>query len=360
MPSPEIANRSWLKKQKHSAASCEYHPETNDRLRDAALWARRLRVASRLFPTSLHPRLGRRAFQGAPVELSSGETTRAHESVGGGAQASRLPSAVCLPVADSYPKLKGVYSEGGLFPWANKTKIGTKGGMCKKKKRGRVFLGGWEESRPLPSRRAPSLRYSTLKVIPLRCRLNSHSAFVSLIPYCLFWSRGPPASVLSAVTVARACVCVCAMQSKRERENKQQREGQPVFKFLLQYQPHPASQPASHPTDKSSSCCMQTKGLTCLSSRATKKATRKALCCVFAAILSLTPSTFFSFFFLTWQHNAGSRLSQAPRPDRSVPTKYNMRDGCRWKECKCKSQMSLSLAFRPANKGRLWSPVSSC
>lgn len=75
------------------------------------------------------------------MELSSGETTRAHESVGGGAQASRLPSAVCLPVADSYPKLKGVYSEGGLFPWANKTEIGTKGGMCKKKKKKRFFLG---------------------------------------------------------------------------------------------------------------------------------------------------------------------------------------------------------------------------
>lgn len=104
------------------------------------------------------------------MELSSGETTRAHESVGGGAQASRLPSAVCLPVADSCPKLKGVYSEGGLFPWANKTEIGTKGGMCKKKKKKRVFFGGggWEGSRPLPSRRAPSLRYSTLKVIPLR------------------------------------------------------------------------------------------------------------------------------------------------------------------------------------------------
>lgn len=93
------------------------------------------------------------------MELSSGETTRAHESVGGGAQASRLPSAVCLPVADSYPKLKGVYSEGGLFPWANKTKIGTKGGMCKKKKEKGFFGGGLggKSTPPVPPRSIPPL-----------------------------------------------------------------------------------------------------------------------------------------------------------------------------------------------------------
>ena len=95
--------------------------------------------------------------------------------------------------------------------------------------------GGGESPPPRPDTHSTP-HYSTLKIIPLQWRLNSHSVFVSLIPYWLFWSCGLPALLLSTVTAVCVCVCVCVM--RRERQNKRGK-GQSVFKLPLQYEPHP-------------------------------------------------------------------------------------------------------------------------
>lgn len=73
-------------------------------------------------------------LQAAPVELFSGELTRAYKS--GGDSARRLPK-YRLPLVLTRILLKTIYSKGGLFPWA--TKAESEG--C---------VQGGEENRPLP------------------------------------------------------------------------------------------------------------------------------------------------------------------------------------------------------------------
>lgn len=94
-----------------------------------------------------------------------------------------------------------------------------------------------------------------LKIIPLQWRLNSHSVFVSLIPYCLFWSCGLPALLLSAVTAV--CVCVFDAESERASERERERTSEKRVSLCITYC---YSMSCTHTKDKSLSDHMQIKG----------------------------------------------------------------------------------------------------
>lgn len=96
-----------------------------------------------------------------------------------------------------------LWSEGGSVP-------------CKQRQRKSEGCVSAKESHLNPPLHTPSSPHcSTLKIIPLQWRLNFHSVFVSLILYCLFWSCGLPALLLSTVTAV--CVCVWCRESTSER-----------------------------------------------------------------------------------------------------------------------------------------------
>lgn len=135
--------------------------------------------------------------QAAPTELSSGETTRAYES--GGYAAPHPPNAVCLLFL-LVSQLKTIYSVWGLLLWAINAERG------RESERGVCAKGEENHKHSTP-------HYWMPKIIPLQRGLNSHSVFVCLIPYCLFWSCLAVAHCHTAVYVRVWC-------RKRERTSK--------------------------------------------------------------------------------------------------------------------------------------------